>query len=98
MHHAHRDDGAGWCLYDDWVLALRMLRRASGGKVQRAMLIDLDVHQVGWRGLSCKVFMPSVAPPVLLLLCADDRVCCCLRHAASLTCAPCSRPESAMQE
>ncbi|CAK0781151.1 hypothetical protein CVIRNUC_005298 [Coccomyxa viridis] len=45
MHHASYDTGGGWCVYDDWTLALRMLRRASQGRVQKALMIDLDVHQ-----------------------------------------------------
>lgn len=52
MHHAHFEDGGGWCVYDDWVLALRMLRRETGGRVRRAMMIDLDVHQVRSTGPS----------------------------------------------
>ena len=46
MHHASYDAGGGWCVYDDWTLALRLLRRASRGRVQKALMIDLDVHQV----------------------------------------------------
>lgn len=46
MHHASVDNGGGWCVYDDWTLALRKLRRETGNVVQKAMLIDLDVHQV----------------------------------------------------
>jgi len=33
-------------VYDDWMLAIRKLRQASNGKIQKAMMIDLDVHQV----------------------------------------------------
>lgn len=32
-------------MFADWLLALRVLREASGGKIQRALYIDLDVHQ-----------------------------------------------------
>ena len=39
-------DGGGWCAYSDIYLAIRQLRRASGGRVQRFMIVDLDVHQV----------------------------------------------------
>ena len=46
MHHASYDTGGGWCVYDDWTPALRMLRRASQGRVQKALMIDLDAHQV----------------------------------------------------
>lgn len=45
MHHAHASAGAGWCAYSDWYLGLRRLRAASGGRITRAMYIDLDVHQ-----------------------------------------------------
>ena len=46
MHHASYNEGGGWCVYDDWMLGLRKLRRASGGRVHKALMIDLDVHQV----------------------------------------------------
>lgn len=46
MHHASYNAGGGWCVYDDWMLGLRKLRRASGGRVHKALMIDLDVHQV----------------------------------------------------
>lgn len=45
MHHAHYADGGGWCVYDDITLMLRTLRSATGGLFERAMVIDLDVHQ-----------------------------------------------------
>ncbi len=45
MHHANFEDGSGWCMYSDWVLAMRMLRRETGGRIQKAIIIDLDVHQ-----------------------------------------------------
>lgn len=45
MHHAYYENGGGWCAYSDIYLAVRYLRRATGGKVQRALVIDLDVHQ-----------------------------------------------------
>lgn len=45
MHHASRDHGSGWCPYDDWYLALRQLRRATGRPGLRALYVDLDVHQ-----------------------------------------------------
>ena len=47
MHHASYGDGGGWCAYDDITLAAARVRRASGGAVQRVMVIDLDVHQGG---------------------------------------------------
>lgn len=45
LHHGHAEDGSGWCPYDDIYLAIRRLREASGGVVERVMVIDLDVHQ-----------------------------------------------------
>ncbi|WIA41682.1 hypothetical protein OEZ86_009029 [Tetradesmus obliquus] len=45
MHHAHREDGAGWCPYADITLAVQRVRAASTGAVSRIMVIDLDVHQ-----------------------------------------------------
>lgn len=45
MHHACRDQGAGWCPYDDITLAARRMRKATQGKVQKVMVIDLDAHQ-----------------------------------------------------
>lgn len=47
MHHARYDDGDGWCAFSDVFLAVRRLRRASGGAVQKVMIVDTDVHQVG---------------------------------------------------
>lgn len=32
-------------MFADWLLALRVLREASGGQIQRALYLDLDVHQ-----------------------------------------------------
>ncbi|KAK9829290.1 hypothetical protein WJX72_004978 [[Myrmecia] bisecta] len=45
MHHANFEDGSGWCAYSDLSLAMRKLRKASNGKVQKFMIVDLDVHQ-----------------------------------------------------
>ncbi|KAI8476068.1 MAG: hypothetical protein J3K34DRAFT_516972 [Monoraphidium minutum] len=45
LHHGHSTDGSGWCPYDDIYLAVRRLREASEGAVQRVMLVDLDAHQ-----------------------------------------------------
>ncbi|KAK9826406.1 hypothetical protein WJX81_000560 [Elliptochloris bilobata] len=47
QHHAYWEDASdgGWCLYSDLTLALRRVRKASGGAVQKVMIIDLDVHQ-----------------------------------------------------
>lgn len=45
MHHARYNDGDGWCAYSDLILALRRLRSATGGAVQKCLIVDLDVHQ-----------------------------------------------------
>ncbi len=59
MHHASHNAGGGWCVYDDWMLAVRKLRQASNGRIQRAMMIDLDVHQVH---IALPVPRPSMNP------------------------------------
>jgi acetoin utilization deacetylase AcuC-like enzyme len=42
-HHAHRDFGAGYCVFNDSVVALRALQ--AEGAIGRALIVDLDVHQ-----------------------------------------------------
>jgi acetoin utilization deacetylase AcuC-like enzyme len=42
-HHAFATHGEGFCVLNDVVIAWRSLRRA--GRVTRAAVIDLDVHQ-----------------------------------------------------
>src|SRR5439155_7772836 len=42
-HHAFADHGEGFCRFNDVAIAIRMLQRA--GRVRRAAIIDLDVHQ-----------------------------------------------------
>lgn len=39
MHHAHHSDGSGWCWYDDITMLIRKVRRASGGVINRFMII-----------------------------------------------------------
>lgn len=42
-HHAMRNEGEGFCVFNDQaVTALRLL---SGGRVRRVAVVDLDVHQ-----------------------------------------------------
>lgn len=42
-HHAHRDFGAGFCVFNDIVIAARaMLRRPDVGRI---LVMDVDVHQ-----------------------------------------------------
>jgi acetoin utilization deacetylase AcuC-like enzyme len=42
-HHAFADRGEGFCVFNDVVVAIRMMQ--SRGLVSRAAVIDLDVHQ-----------------------------------------------------
>ena len=42
-HHAFADHGEGFCVFNDVVVAIRMLQ--ARGTIVRAAVIDLDVHQ-----------------------------------------------------
>jgi len=42
-HHAHADHGAGYCVFNDTVVAARYVQ--SIGIARRLLVIDLDVHQ-----------------------------------------------------
>ncbi|KAA1257709.1 Acetoin utilization protein AcuC [Rubripirellula obstinata] len=42
-HHAMKDAGEGYCVFNDAAVAIRSLQTA--GTIQRACVIDLDVHQ-----------------------------------------------------
>ena len=42
-HHAHRDFGAGYCVYNDFAVAAAAL--LAEGAVSRILIVDLDVHQ-----------------------------------------------------
>lgn len=42
-HHAFSDRGAGFCVFNDVAVAIRSMQQA--GDIQRAMVIDGDVHQ-----------------------------------------------------
>jgi acetoin utilization deacetylase AcuC-like enzyme len=42
-HHAHRDFGSGFCVFND--LAVTALTLLAEGRVARVAVIDLDVHQ-----------------------------------------------------
>ncbi|MBY4898881.1 histone deacetylase [Cupriavidus sp. AU9028] len=42
-HHAYADKGGGFCVFNDAAIAARVMQR--DGCVQRAAIIDLDVHQ-----------------------------------------------------
>ena len=42
-HHAFPDHGEGFCVFNDVAVAIRSLQRT--GRIRRAAVIDLDVHQ-----------------------------------------------------
>jgi acetoin utilization deacetylase AcuC-like enzyme len=42
-HHAFADEGSGYCVFNDLAVAIQWLRR--DGRIQRAAIVDLDVHQ-----------------------------------------------------
>lgn len=42
-HHAFPDHGEGFCVFNDVAIAIRSLQQA--GRVRRAAIVDLDVHQ-----------------------------------------------------
>ena len=43
-HHAYRDRGSGFCVFNDAAIAAKVLQRTSNPKTKIA-IIDLDVHQ-----------------------------------------------------
>ena len=42
-HHAFPDRGEGFCVFNDVAVAIRRLQ--AGGRIRRACIVDLDVHQ-----------------------------------------------------
>jgi len=42
-HHAFRDRGAGYCIFNDSVIAVRTMQ--VEGRARRAVILDADVHQ-----------------------------------------------------
>ncbi|WP_029060076.1 histone deacetylase family protein [Stappia stellulata] len=42
-HHARKRHGAGFCVFNDVAVAIRLLM--ADGAIRRAMVVDLDVHQ-----------------------------------------------------
>ncbi len=55
FHHAFPDHGEGFCMIHDVAIALRRLLRR--GKLARAMVVDLDVHQGNG---TATIFNPSL--------------------------------------
>ena len=46
FHHCSSEKGGGFCAYADISLSLQFLFRRYPDKVKKAMIIDLDAHQV----------------------------------------------------
>ncbi|MGN5288447.1 histone deacetylase family protein [Aeromonas sp. 11P] len=42
-HHAHRDHGSGFCLFNDLVIAAQIC--LDEGRCEQVLIVDLDVHQ-----------------------------------------------------
>ncbi|MAA99052.1 MAG: histone deacetylase [Stappia sp.] len=42
-HHSRREQGAGFCVFNDVAVAIRVLQ--ADGAIGRALVVDLDVHQ-----------------------------------------------------
>lgn len=51
-HHAFADHGEGYCVFNDLVVALRRLR--ADGRIDRVLIIDLDVHQGNGTAALCR--------------------------------------------
>lgn len=43
-HHAHRDRGSGWCVFNDQAIGARAVQRDVDG-IEKVLFVDLDVHQ-----------------------------------------------------
>ncbi len=52
-HHAFRDHGEGYCVFNDTFIATRELQ--AEGKLRRVVVIDLDVHQGNGTAALCRL-------------------------------------------
>jgi acetoin utilization deacetylase AcuC-like enzyme len=52
-HHAFRDHGEGYCLFNDSVVAVRNLQKE--GRIRNALIVDLDVHQGNGTAAICRL-------------------------------------------
>lgn len=52
-HHAFRDHGEGYCVFNDTVVAARTMQ--AEGRVRRVVVIDLDVHQGNGTAAICRL-------------------------------------------
>jgi acetoin utilization deacetylase AcuC-like enzyme len=57
FHHAFPDHGEGFCMINDFAVAIRALQKR--GKIRRAMTVDCDVHQAN----GTAVIFASGSPP-----------------------------------
>ncbi len=44
-HHAHRSFGSGFCIFNDLAITSKHLLDKYGDRVERILIVDLDVHQ-----------------------------------------------------
>ena len=51
-HHAFRDHGEGYCLFNDTVIAARVLQSTTA--IRRVVVVDLDVHQGNGTAAICR--------------------------------------------
>jgi acetoin utilization deacetylase AcuC-like enzyme len=56
-HHARREQGAGFCVFNDVAVAARTLQ--AEGAIGRALVVDLDVHQ-GDGTADCLAYAPDL--------------------------------------
>ncbi|WP_204165304.1 histone deacetylase family protein [Methylobacterium radiodurans] len=56
-HHARREQGAGFCVFNDVAVAARALQHE--GAIRRALVVDLDVHQ-GDGTADCLAYAPDL--------------------------------------
>jgi histone deacetylase 11 len=46
FHHCSSEKGGGFCAYADITLAVKFLFANNKEKIMKAMIVDLDAHQV----------------------------------------------------
>jgi acetoin utilization deacetylase AcuC-like enzyme len=69
FHHAFPDHGEGFCMINDFAVAIRVLQKE--GRIRRAMTVDCDVHQgngtaaIFGGSASKNNVLPSSSAPVL---------------------------------
>ncbi len=61
FHHAFPDHGEGFCMINDFAVAIRAMQKR--GRIQRAMTVDCDVHQ--GNGTAAIFSKPAQSAPTL---------------------------------